>query len=76
MRATPTIDQSSTFVVSNGTGDITGFTSIDTVGNGQNGLYFVVTYSSSIPNGGQVIIFLKEGQGGIARWFVSCELGV
>lgn len=75
-RATPTIDQSSTFVVSNGTGDITGFTSIDTVGNGQNGLYFVVTYSSSIPNGGQVIIFLKEGQGGIARWFVSCELGV
>ncbi|BAQ89034.1 putative carbohydrate-binding domain [uncultured Mediterranean phage uvMED] len=75
-RATPTFDQSSTFVVSNGTGDITGFTSIDTIGPGTNGLYFVVTYSSSIPNGGQVIIFLKEGQGGIARWFVSCELGV
>ncbi|BAQ88858.1 sugar binding protein [uncultured Mediterranean phage uvMED] len=75
-RATPTFDQSSTFVVSNGTGDITGFTSIDTIGPGTNGLYFVVTYSSSIPNGGQVIIFLKEGQGGTARWFVSCELGV
>ena len=76
LRATPTIDQSSIFLVSNGTGNVTSIGTIDSVGVGQNGLYFVANHDgSSIPNAGQVIVFLKEGQGGLARFFLSCELG-
>ena len=76
LRATPTIDQSSIFLVSNGTGNVTSIGTIDSVGVGQNGLYFVANHDGSgIPNAGQVIVFLKEGQGGLARFFLSCELG-
>lgn len=76
LRVTPTIDQSSIFLVSNGTGDLTSLGTIDSVGVGQNSVYFIANHNgSSIPNGGQVIVFLKEGQGGLARFFLSCELG-
>ena len=75
-RATPTIGFSSIFAVSHTTADIASINFIDTVGVGQNTIYFTGTYSStSFTNGAQIILFLKEGQGGLARFFISCEIG-
>ena len=75
-RATPTIGFSSIFAVSHTTADIASINFIDTVGVGQNTIYFTGTYSSTaFTNGAQLILFLKEGQGGLARFFISCEIG-
>ena len=75
-RATPTIGFSSIFAVSHTTADIASINFIDTVGVGQNTIYFTGTYSSTaFTNGAQIILFLKEGQGGLARFFISCEIG-
>ena len=75
-RATPSIDQNETFIVSHLVANVTGISGIGDVGIGQNGLTFAASYSSTaLTAGAQVALFLDTTESGTSRFFISCELG-
>jgi hypothetical protein len=75
-RATPTVDQFETQVVSHTAANVTGSLSIGNVGPNQPVVTFNVTYSSTaFTNGCQVAYFLQLPGSGTSRCFISCELG-
>ena len=75
-RATPTVDEFETQVISHTTANVTGTTAIGNVGPNQPVVTFNVTYSSTaFTNGCQIAYFLQLPGSGTSRCFISCELG-
>ena len=75
-RATPTVDEFETQVVSHTAANVTGTTAIGNVGPNQPVVTFNVTYSSTaFTNGCQIAYFLQLPGSGTSRCFISCELG-